>query len=124
MRFAIVGAAGFIVDAGTLHLAVHNINAGFYTGRVISYLAAATFTWMLNRRYTFAGQQDHNRIREYLKFLGANAAGGLLNYSIYALLIHASQTVRQWPTIGVAAGSIGGLIVNFLLSRRLVFNSR
>ncbi len=119
-----VGAAGFCVDAATLHLAVHEIDAGLYGGRVISYLAAATFTWVLNRRYTFSAQRDRNRIREYVKFLCANAAGGVLNYAVYALLIHGFETARLWPIIGVAAGSTAGLISNFILSRRLVFSRR
>lgn len=124
LRFAIVGAAGFLVDAGALYLAVHPLRAGLYSGRVLSYLAAATFTWALNRRYTFHSQRNHNLAREWLRFLAANAAGGLLNYTVYAVLINAFQFVAKWPVIGVAAGSMAGLIANFILSRRLVFNRR
>jgi putative flippase GtrA len=124
LRFALVGAAGFIVDAASLYLVVHQLGAGLYSGRLVSYLTAASFTWALNRRYTFHSQRDHNPAREWLRFLAANAAGGLLNYTVYAVLINAFETVALWPVIGVAAGSMAGLIANFLLSRRLVFNRR
>lgn len=124
MRFALVGAAGFLVDAGTLHLAIGEIGAGLYSGRVLSYLAAATVTWGLNRRYTFREQRDPNRAREYSRFLVANAAGGLINYTVYAASINFSQLVREWPIMAVAAGSLAGLISNFTLSRRFVFSRR
>jgi putative flippase GtrA len=124
LRFAVVGAAGFVVDAASLHLVVYGIGAGLYVGRLVSYLTAATFTWALNRRYTFRDQRDHNLTREWLRFLAANAGGGLINYTVYAVLINAFEMVSRWPVIGVAAGSMAGLIANFILSRRWVFNGR
>lgn len=124
LRFATVGAAGFVVDAGCLHLVVHGLGAGLYAGRLVSYLTAATFTWALNRRFTFPGQRDHKLTREWLRFLAANAAGGLINYTVYAVLVNAFDMVSMWPVIGVAAGSMAGLIANFILSRRWVFNGR
>lgn len=120
-RFALVGIAGFVVDASALYLAMQYLAAGHYSGRVISYLAAATSTWALNRHFTFRAHQDSNLFREWLKFLAANAVGGIVNYSTYAVLIASMAVVSTWPVLGVAAGSIAGLIVNFTLSRRLVF---
>ena len=116
------GGGGRLSRRCTLHLAIREIGAGLYTARVVSYLAAATVTWGLNRRYTFRAQRDRNRAREYLKFLAANAAGGLLNYTVYAICINVSPLLRQWPIMGVAAGSLAGLVSNFILSKRLVFS--
>ena len=62
-------------------------------------------------------------MREWFKFLAANAAGGLINYGVYAALVGTFDFVATWPVIGVAAGSAAGLIANFTLSKRLVFNS-
>ena len=45
-RFTLVGAAGFFVDAGALTLAMQALGFGLYSGRVFSYLCAATFTWI------------------------------------------------------------------------------
>ncbi|MGE0114236.1 MAG: GtrA family protein [Steroidobacteraceae bacterium] len=122
LRFALVGVAGFVVDAATLYMVMHTLGAGHYSGRAVSYLAAATSTWALNRRYTFIDRRDSNLLREWLKFLAANAAGGLVNYSVYAALVGTSGLVAAWPVLGVGAGSIAGLAVNFTLSRHLVFN--
>lgn len=122
LRFAAVGVAGFLVDTAALYLAIH-FGAGLYAGRVISYLAAATSTWALNRHFTFKAHQDSNLLREWSKFLAANLVGGLVNYATYAALVSSSQTVAAWPILGVAAGSVAGLTVNFTLSRRLVFTA-
>lgn len=124
LRFAMVGAAGFGVDAACLYLVIHELGGGLYAGRVVSYLSAASFTWALNRRYTFDTRRDDRLTREWLRFLAANAAGGLINYGVYAALVSASEIVAKWPVIGVAAGSLAGLVANFFLSRRFVFGSR
>ena len=122
LRFALVGCAGFLVDAGVLN-AVLMLGADRYTGRVASYLAAATFTWALNRNYTFRAQQDARLLREWGRFLAANAVGGLINWASYAILVSLSTAVFTHPVIGVAAGSLAGLVVNFTLSRRFVFGA-
>lgn len=44
LRFALVGAVGFFVDAGVLQIAVRQIGSDPYVGRVLSFLAAASAT--------------------------------------------------------------------------------
>ena len=57
LRFGLVGTAGFVVDAAALTAAMA-LGLGPYGGRVVSYLAAVTFTWAMNRRFTFAGAES------------------------------------------------------------------
>jgi len=105
-----------------------------YGGRVVSYLAAATFTWYLNRRITFRHTGRDGAFWQWLKFLGANALGGLLNYGVYGVVVALGPGVLAWigvpaglgalvPYAGVAAGSLTGLVVNFVMSRALVFRA-
>lgn len=122
LRFSAVGVAGFAIDALILYFAIHQLGAGLYLGRLLSYITAATFTWALNRRYTFKDKRDRKMAREWVKFLAANAVGGLINYAVYAVLVDRIDLVATWPVIGVAAGSVAGLIANFSLSRHFVFN--
>ena len=51
--FSIVGSVGFIIDSLVLLLSLHVLMLGYYTGRILSYLVAASTTWILNRTYTF-----------------------------------------------------------------------
>ncbi len=52
--FAVVGAVGFLVDAGVLTALVNGLGANPYAARAVSFPAAVTATWWLNRRWTFA----------------------------------------------------------------------
>jgi putative flippase GtrA len=124
VRFGAVGTAAFVVDTTVLYLALW-AGLGLYAGRVVSYLAAATFTWYGNRSITF---ETHARgasavAAEWLRFLLTNLVGGAVNYAVYAALVGHSDFVRAYPVLGVAAGSIAGLSVNFTLSKFLVFRA-
>jgi putative flippase GtrA len=121
LRFLLIGAAGFLIDAAALYLAMAWLGAGHYSGRVFSYVVAASSTWALNRRFTFHAQRSRNRLAEWARFFTANAAGGIANYIVYATLVASWPLVADWPILGVAAGSIAGLVINFNLSRRVVF---
>lgn len=118
-RFAAVGVLGFLVDTGALYAAA-GLGAGWLGGRLISYLVAASFTWMVNRRFTFRVAAPPS-VREWLRFLSANGVGGLINYATYAALFVCVPLVAAWPVLGVAAGAVAGLMVNYLLSRHFVF---
>lgn len=122
VRFAVVGTAAFLVDAAVLYVAVW-AGLGLYSGRIVSYLVAATFTWYGNRRITFdsRAQSAPAAMAQWIRFLLTNLVGGAVNYAVYAVLVSQLELVRAYPVIGVAAGSIAGLGVNFTLSRWLVF---
>jgi len=124
LRFGVVGTVGFVVDAAVLLLA---IAAGFgpYGGRVLSYLAAATTTWALNRVWTFraaGGTGGRQSVAgQWVRFLAVNLIGFAANYGTYALLIANVPAVAASPVLGVAAGALVGMFGNFALSRRYVF---
>jgi len=117
--FTLVGGAGFVVDAGVLLLLIHAVGMDVYVARPLSWLAAATFTWWLNRTLTFR-DTGTNRLRQWLMFLAANSGGGLINIGISSALIAAQVA----PVAAIACGSLAGLIWNFLASRQFVFRRR
>ena len=121
MRFAAVGVVGFFADSAALLFATRVLGFDLYSGRVFSFLVAATTTWALNRRFTFARGAPEHPARQWLKFLGANALGGAVNYAIYAALITFEPVVAAQPVIGVAAGSLMGLTFNFTINKLWVF---
>ena len=121
LRFCAVGAVGFIVDAGVLQILVGLLRMDPYGSRVISFLTAATVTWLLNRRYTFNAAQDARLHREWARYISINAFGGGLNYLTYALCVSQFALVHRYLFLGVAAGSAVGLLVNYTASKYLVF---
>lgn len=121
LRFMLVGGIGFLVDASVLY-GLAWLGVGWIVGRIGSYFAAATVTWFLNRSFTFSSSQSAS-VAEWARFLTANSVGGLVNYGAYVALISQWPLVASHPVLGVGAGSVAGLVVNFTLSRHIVFKS-
>jgi putative flippase GtrA len=119
-RFCVVGTIGFAVDAGVLQVLVFVLGANPYLARIASFLAAASVTWLLNRKYTFAVAHGATR-GEWARYTAFMVLGAALNYGAFALALATSETVRLHPWIGVAIGSIAGLGANFLSSALFVF---
>lgn len=118
LRFCAVGTIGFLIDAGILQLLVSGTHANPYAARVVSFFAAASTTWFLNRRFTF--QVAHSATRkEWLHYVGLMTLGACVNYGTYAACITFWLEAKAYPWYGVAVGSIAALGVNFTSSRLL-----
>jgi len=145
LRFGIVGGVGFLIDAGLLHVMLQ-LGLGYYGGRVVSFLAAATTTWILNRSFTFRRENPRlegppgtqlapthpegthsaptDPVGEWLAYLGLMVIGGVVNYGTYVLAVEVSEPVRRHPELGVALGSIAGMAINFWSAKTMVFERK
>jgi putative flippase GtrA len=121
LRFGVVGVAGFLMDSAVL-LGMLALGAGPYAGRVASYLAAASLTFALNRAWTFRSAARAPVAQQWGRFVALNLLGFIANYGTYAAALAASPLVAAHPVLGVAAGSIAGMFINFIVSRRFVFS--
>lgn len=124
LRFGVAGVIGFVVDAGVLMVLIATFGIGPYLARVPSFLAAATATWLVNRYWTFADRRNAARGAEWGRYVLAMLGGGAVNYAVYATLVATVDTVRIWPVLGVAAGSLAGMVVNFASSNWWIFRGR
>jgi putative flippase GtrA len=124
LAFCVVGTIGFVVDVAILHALAPWL--GWYGGRVVSFIGAATATWALNRSFTFSAQAANARYsawQQYWRYMLAMLGGALVNYLAYTLTLLWSSA--PWaPTLGVAMGSIAGLAVNFISARKVAFRTR
>jgi putative flippase GtrA len=123
LRFAVIGALGMPVDWGVLQLMVH-WGTGPYLGRLISWFCAASFTWAGNRYFTFAATRARGFFaagREWLRFLAANAVGGLVNVGLYSVLVRFAPPPLNDLTVALVLGVLLGLLFNFTLSKTVVF---
>ena len=124
VSFGVIGVVGFGVDAGILYLLLQLTPAGFYVGRLVSFLSAVTVTWILNRTFTFRADSGLMRLHhEWLRFLGANSVGGLVNLGVYSLLVARVSVFSAHPVLAVGAGSLSGLLVNFSVTKAYVFRA-
>ena len=120
LRFGIVGASGVIVDSAVL-LAILAMGGSLYSGRIISYLVAASTNWALNRVWTFQGRNAGAAHVQWMRFILVNLIGFAVNYGTYVALLKCVPLVTAFPVLGVAAGALTGMLGNFLLSRRFVY---
>ncbi len=119
LRFATVGASGVPVDAAVVYAL--RSTAGLYVAGLAAYFVAATWTFALNRAWTFAGHNDAPLWQQWLRFLGANLSGFVLNRGTYMLLVTLVPLCAEHPVLAVGAGAIAGLFANFFATSRLVF---
>ena len=121
--FGVAGVIGFLVDVGVLYLLKGAL--GLYGARVLSFFCAAFSTWLFNRAVTFRGRRSgHSKGKEFGIYLALMTIGGSVNYGVFALLVSRLDLVAQHPAIGVAAGSLAGMVVNLVTSRFMLFRHR
>ena len=104
LRFVVVGATGFLVDAGVLWLFLTFTPVGPLAARIVAIAVAMTTTWLLNRHFTF-GASKRSMVSEGFRYgfigtvdstianpvltatlvlVGVNIALGLLTYRLLA----------------------------------------
>lgn len=121
LRFCVAGVVGLGVDIAVLYVLAPLL--GWYLARAGSFWAAASVTWWLNRRFTFSLHPLQPRKPvwlEYFQYLASMLVGGSVNYLLYASVVYGVHSAFA-PILGVALGSIAGLIFNYLIARHLVF---
>ena len=120
--FGIIGIIGFIVDAGFL-LTLKGI-IGLYVAKVISFILAVITTWLLNRKLTFKKSPSGMAAgREVIRYFSVMLIGGAANYLAFYCSTKGSLFIYNNPILGVAIGSIIGMLFNFTLSKMLIFRS-
>lgn len=122
LRFCAAGTVGFIIDAGILQLLVVGAHANPYAARVVSFLAAASATWLINRRYTFAVKHKPTPA-EWRRYVSLMLLGAVVNYGVFSICIAFWDLAKTQPWLGVAFGSIAGMGLNFATSRLMYRNA-
>ena len=121
LAFGVVGAVGFLVDTSVLYVA-RWIGLGLYVGRIASYMTAVTTTWFLNREFTFAGRSNRAALKGWVLFVLSQLSGAAFNLGLFWWLVRFSARVAEYPVLGVAAGSLAGMAINFIVARKFVFS--
>ena len=139
LMFCIAGLMGLVVDTAVLYATAPWL--GWYGARLLSFFCAASTTWAVNRRFTFAAQGPERAVdpspvshtlAQYLRYMASMLVGGAVNYALYVATLkgfglHASTAwmgieLSPWlGFMGVALGSVGGLLFNFVSARYFVF---
>ncbi len=131
LRFATVGVKVSIIDAGGVYLLHWIFGTNLYMARVISLGTAIMAGYLLNRYFTFGGNQRGCFYRQMAGHFGVHLTGGLINYGVFSLLVTIGHhylknpvALTLLPLAGIWIGGMVGLSFNFVFSKRLVFHSR
>lgn len=119
--FAAVGAIGFFIDASILTLLMTSVDLNPYTARAISFTAAVTSTWYVNRRWVFNQRAVQMSGREYASYVVVQVIGAIINLLVFIAAIELIENLRNIPVIPLAMGAGVALLFNYGASSRFVF---
>ncbi|MHB8871193.1 MAG: GtrA family protein [Candidatus Doudnabacteria bacterium] len=132
-RFAIVGVINTGVDLLVLNLLITVSHVGekgfFYTVfKSISFVAALTNSYFMNKYWTFAGKGTSNRVIEVSEFTIVSLIGFVINVAVSSLVVNLIPPIivspAVWPSIGALFGTAFGLVWNFIGYKVLVFEKK
>lgn len=118
VRFAIVGAAGFLVDFAVLWLMLTFTALGPLPSRVVAITLAMLVTWVLNRTFTF-GASRRSMVVEGFRYGSVGIISALVNYAVYAALLLSAPLLSPFAALVLA--SIAAMLFSFFGYSRFVF---
>ena len=120
LAFGLAGALGFVVDTVVLY-ALKGL-LGLFLGRAVSFSCAVVATWLINRQRTFRDRRSgHDPLGEFVRYFGLMLAGGAVHYASYSVAVLNFAAASERPVIGIAVGSVCGMVVNYLTTRFLMY---
>ena len=124
IRFGFIGGLGYFVAAGILAFCSDVLKLPFAAANAFSIFLSMCFTWAGNRYFTFRERRARGlagMAQEWMKFVGANAVGAAVNYSVALALVHFATSPFSNKFVAQACGVLAGLVFNFTLSSKMVF---
>ena len=82
VKFLLVGGCAFLIDAGILHVGIKFFDLSALTSRIFSFIAAVTFTWVMNHRFTFKIKQPL-RLIDFITYISTQSIGLTINFTVY-----------------------------------------
>ena len=89
LRFAAVGASGYVVNLAVFSLAVHGAGMRYLLAATLAFAAAVSNNFLWNRRWTFAAHGEHDRAahRQAARFMTVSLAAFVVGLGLLAALV-------------------------------------
>jgi putative flippase GtrA len=124
LRFALVGASGFVVDTTVLILLFEVAAVELLLARSIAFVVAASSNWILNRLFTFADAcRAGRKSSQWGRFLVSAILSAIPNLGIFYLLMLFLPEVLPAILFAMCCGILAGYACNYQLARLWVFKS-
>lgn len=122
-KFGVIGAFGFLIDAGGFNLLYYTVlHDRLTTAKLLSGAAATAFAWVGNRSWTFRERRNRPAHHELLLFFAVNGvalavSAGYLAFTHYALGMDSRLAINVNNVIGIGIGTL----FRFWTYRKFVF---
>ena len=122
IRFAMVGTAGFGVDAAVLFTLLEIFSVDLAAARVLAFLCAASSNWYLNRHFTFAEQiRAKGMSLEWARFVASAIVSAVPNLGLFFLVMRLLPETPAAILVAMCCGILAGYYCNYQLARLWVF---
>ncbi|HEY8625385.1 MAG TPA: GtrA family protein [Solirubrobacteraceae bacterium] len=105
VRFAAVGASGYVVNLAVFALCVHALAIDYKLAAVVAFVVSVVNNFWWNRHWTFSAKQDHP-IEQGARFFAVSLVAFGLTYVVLVSLVDGAgmaKVVAQ--AIAIAAGT-------------------
>jgi putative flippase GtrA len=117
VRFALVGASGFVVNLVVYAAALRLLGIHYELAALAAFLAAVANNYILNRRWTFL-PSGRAPSREAARFFGVSLVGFAVNAALLALFVEGGTAHLPAQLIAIIAAAAA----NFVLNRAWTFS--
>lgn len=119
VRFLLVGGVGLSLNVCLVYTLRDYI--GLVPSRMVSYVAAFTVTWFLNRWFTFHSN-DPKKMRQWSRYASIYVGTGVLHIASFAFLVNQFVFLNRNPIWAILIAAALIAFINFSLSRRFAFS--
>lgn len=119
--YVVVGSVGFAVDGGIMQALFSLLSWDALAARAISFPAAVTVTWILNRNWTFNRYETKVSHKKYALYLMTMIVGSLVNVLVFAATIHLVPMTQAYPLVALAVGAGVALVLTYSVSTYVIF---
>ena len=124
LRFGVVGSIAFAVDGGVMQLLTSTTGVSPLLARGISFPAALSVGWALNRSWTFEAGRKRPAGSQYRRYVLVQIGGFLINYGAFAALVTSGGLWGKWPLLALATGVFISMLFTYGCSRLFVFSEQ
>jgi putative flippase GtrA len=94
LRFAAVGASGYVVNLVVFTAAVHLLGIDYKVAGVLAFLVAVANNFWLNRHFTFEDARDGHAGFQAARFFAVSAVAFAFSYAVLVLLVEDAGTPK------------------------------
>jgi putative flippase GtrA len=117
LKFACVGALGFVIDGGLLTIGVNFLRFDPIPVRLISFSTAVLATWWGHRHFSFRGSRGEgsqgSRPREIAAYTFVSLTGVLINWLVFSFVLTRWTLASQYPVIALVPAAILAAVANY-----------